>query len=76
MEHTLTDGYALALALEAERLRMARRMAELARTVEHPEETGELRRIATRLIGAETELSELRGLLADLRRYAEARRAA
>ena len=76
VEDTLTDGYAHALALEGERRRIERRMAELARTVERPEETGELRRLATRLIGAEAELTKLRGLLADLRRLADARRAA
>lgn len=70
MEDTLTDGYALALGLEGERLRIERRMAELARTVERPEEAGELRRLATRLIGTEAELSEIRTLLAELRRRA------
>src|SRR2546429_10031936 len=30
LEHTLTDGYARALALEAERVRLERRMGELA----------------------------------------------
>jgi hypothetical protein len=66
VEHTLTDGYALALELEAERLRIERRMGELARTVERPDEVGELRRLAAQLIGIEAEVSELRALLAEL----------
>jgi hypothetical protein len=70
VEHMLTDGYAHALGLEGERLRIERRIAELARTVERPDEAGELRRLAARLVLAEAELSELRGLLADLRRHA------
>ena len=76
VEHTLTDGYAAALELEGERLRIERRMSELARTVEHPEEAGELRRLAGRLIATEAKLSELRTLLAELRRLAESRSAA
>jgi hypothetical protein len=76
VEHTLTDGYALALELELERLRLERRMAELARTVERPEEAGELRRLAARLIRTEAELSEIRTLLAELRRVSDSRTAA
>jgi hypothetical protein len=72
VEHTLTDGYALALELEAERLRIERRMTELARTVARPEEAGELRRLAASLIGTEAELAEVRALLAELRRLADA----
>jgi hypothetical protein len=76
VEHTLTDGYALALELELERLRLARQMAELARTVERPEEAGELRRLSARLVGTEAELAEIRTLLAELRRRADSRSAA
>src|SRR5918996_2473972 len=68
VEHTLTDGYALALELEGECLRIGRRMAALTRTVERPEEAEELRRLAARLIGIEEELSKLRTLLAELGR--------
>jgi hypothetical protein len=68
VEHTLTDGYALALGLEGECLRIGRRMAKLTRTVERPEEAEELRRLAARLIDAEEGLSKLRVLLAQLRR--------
>jgi hypothetical protein len=76
VEHTLTDGYAAALELERERLRIERRMSELARTVERPEEAGELRRLAARLTSTEAQLSEIRTLLAQLRRVADSRTAA
>jgi hypothetical protein len=75
VEHTLTDGYALALGLEGECLRIKRRMADLARTVERPEDAGELRRLAARLTGTEAELSELRALLAELCRRRPSRSA-
>lgn len=76
MEHTLTDGYALALELEGECLRIGRRMADLTRTVEQPEEAEELRSLAGRLIVTEEELSKLRTLLAELRRRHATRSAA
>jgi hypothetical protein len=75
VEHTLTDGYAAALELEGERLRIERRMTELARTVEDPEGAGELRGLAARLAGTEAQISEIRMLLAELRRVADARAA-
>jgi hypothetical protein len=68
MEHTLTDGYAAALALEGECLRITRRMTELSRDSTRP---AELRGLARRLHGAEGDLSELRQLLEVLRRRAE-----
>jgi hypothetical protein len=76
VEHTLTDGYALALELEGECLRIGRRMAELTRTVEQPEEAEELRSLAGKLIVTEEELSRLRTLLAELRRRHPSRTAA
>jgi hypothetical protein len=76
VEHTLTDGYALALELEGECLRIGRRMAELTHTVEQPEEAQELRSLAGRLIVVEEELSRLRTLLAELRRRHPSRTAA
>ena len=42
MEDTLTDGYARALQLEGERLRLERRIATLAHSVEGPKEADEL----------------------------------
>jgi tRNA C32,U32 (ribose-2'-O)-methylase TrmJ len=76
VEHTLTDGYALALELEGECLRIGRRMGQLTRTVEQPEEAEELRRLAARLVLTEEELSKLRTLLAELRRRHPSRSAA
>jgi uncharacterized membrane protein YccC len=76
VEHTLTDGYAAMLELEGERLRIERRMSQLARTVERPEEAGELRHLAAQLVGTEAKLDEMRGLLAELRRAADAQSAA
>lgn len=60
VEHTLTDGYARALALEADRLRTEDRIRELAGSEEH---VGELRSLKARLGRTESELSQLRDLL-------------
>ena len=60
VEHTLTDGYARALALEGERLRTERRIRALAGDVEH---VGELRALKSRLGNLDSDLSELRDLL-------------
>ena len=76
MENTLTDGYAAALELEAERLRIERRMSELALTVERSDQADELRGLAARLIETEASLAEIRALLAELRRLQESRSAA
>ena len=79
LEHTLTDGYARALALEAERVRLARRMGELAGGL-HRESgevpTAELGAVARRLTDAEAELTRLRSVLESLRERARAVRAA
>jgi hypothetical protein len=60
IEHTLTDGYARALALEADRLRMEGRIHELAGSEQH---VGELRSLKVRLGRTDDELSRLRDLL-------------
>jgi uncharacterized protein HemX len=69
LEETLTSGYARALALEAERLRIERRMAELASRLQGDAADGaaELGELSTRLSKADSELSRLRALLASLR---------
>jgi hypothetical protein len=69
IESMLTDGYAQALALEAERWRLERRLGEVAR------EGGdgareELSSIGRRLNVADDELSKLRALLRSLRERA------
>jgi hypothetical protein len=60
VEHTLTDGYARALALEAERRRAEARVRELAGEAEG---LGEQRVLKVRLEQIDRELAELRALL-------------
>jgi hypothetical protein len=79
LEDTLTSGYAAALALEAERWRLERRIAEIAARAGEASTGGttqELTRLARRLTSADDELSRLRGILASLRDRAAAVRAA
>ena len=76
MEHTLTDGYARALELELERLRLERRIGELAHSLEGPDDAGELRQLAEQLRTADDELATLRHVLGDLQRRVDADRAA
>jgi hypothetical protein len=77
IEHTLTDGYAHALALEAESLRIGRDIGDAVARLgegEHPET---LSALADRLASTERELTHLRALLVRLRGRADAvRRAA
>jgi ABC-type phosphate transport system auxiliary subunit len=70
LEETLTSGYAHALALEAERWRLERRIGEIAAALdEGSSEDGaaELTELSSRLSQADGELSRLRGLLVRLR---------
>jgi hypothetical protein len=67
MEHTLTDGYASALALDGERARLRRRIGELAGGVVGQAGAQELRDLSERLAGTERELRELRRVLRVLR---------
>ena len=78
VEETLTDGYARALALEAERWRTERRIAEVAKLVAEGSTAGvaELSTLSGRLEQAEADLRRLRDRLGSLRRHAEAVRAA
>ena len=69
LEHTLTDGYAAALALEGECLRIGKRIGELR--VEGSEST----QLRGRLRETEEELARLRDLLSVLRRRTDAARA-
>ena len=78
IEHTLTAGYARALALEAERWRLERRITEVAAELgRKPEEVeqSELAHLGQRLSAADGDLSKLRGLLSSLRSRAEEVRA-
>jgi hypothetical protein len=72
IEHTLTDGYAVALALEGESARLQRRIAELAARIENGEQAAEMRLLGDRLAEANGDLAGLRASLAALRRRAEA----
>jgi chromosome segregation ATPase len=74
IEHTLTDGYASALALEGERWRIERRIGEVARDA--AAHADELAKLAQRLSATDGELGRLRRRLAILREHAAAVRAA
>jgi hypothetical protein len=79
LEHTLTAGYAQALALEAERWRLERRLGEVALGLGDGEVgagSDELVSLARRMADAAGDLSRLRGLLVTLRDRASAVRAA
>jgi hypothetical protein len=76
MEDTLTDGYARALQLEGERLRVERRIGELARRVDGPEEADELKALAGRIRDIDGDLDGLRGHLGALQKHLEEVRAA
>lgn len=79
IEDTLTEGYARALALEAERLRIERRLGEVAREAggRRPASlSDELSTLAARLTSADGELAKLRGLLGVLHDRARTLRSA
>jgi hypothetical protein len=76
LEETLTDGYALALKLDAECTRLERSIGALAAEIDESSEAQarELSRTARRLARSKRELVNLRGLLSSLRaEAAEAR---
>ena len=77
-ERTLTDGYAWALSLEAERWRLERQLGEIAGTLDggNGHRVSELTSLAKRLSHADGELASLRGLLATLRQRHSALRLA
>jgi hypothetical protein len=73
IERTLTDGYAEALSLEAERWRIERRIAEVTQGIQRGDTARKARELASlskRLDGNQTTLSRLRAVLNDLRRHA------
>jgi hypothetical protein len=75
VEDTLTEGYATALALEAERLRLLRRLGEVARTATG-DHADELRSLGSRLSHADGEIERLRSVLGVLYDRARLMRAA
>jgi hypothetical protein len=76
MEDTLTDGYARALELEGEQLRLERRIGELAHHVDGQEKAEELRALAVRLREVDVEIGGLRDRLGALQRHLDETRAA
>jgi aminoglycoside phosphotransferase (APT) family kinase protein len=75
LENTLTDGYAVALELEGERLRLVRQIGDLAHSVQGPEQADELRAFAQRLHEIDRELAGLREVLQELQRRVGSARA-
>lgn len=74
IEHTLTDGYAHALSLEAERWRLERRVTGLSLGIENGDlasNARELGDVAKRLERNNGDLAQLRGKLSELRRHAD-----
>jgi hypothetical protein len=77
IERTLTDGYAQAHLLEAERRRLERKIAGLAAAEgDAKRKAAELSKLSSRAHGSGEELKRLRDLLAALRRRHSAVRAA
>jgi hypothetical protein len=79
MERTLTDGYAHALVLEAERWRLEQRLSELAGELQDGDQdlkSRELAQISRRLSSNGTALKGLRSTLTQLRARTAAVRAA
>ncbi|MDX6449226.1 MAG: hypothetical protein QOK32_1222 [Gaiellaceae bacterium] len=79
LEDTLTAGYAIALTLEAERLRIERRIAEIAGKLGDAESelrSKELAGLAERLAKTDNELARLRTALVTLKERARAARRA
>jgi hypothetical protein len=70
VERTLTDGYAYALTLESERLRLQKRVEELVQRRDTETNAKELNVLAKELDGNALDLSNLRSALAELRRSA------
>jgi hypothetical protein len=79
IEDMLTAGYARALALEAERWRLERKIAETAAELgtdaNEGRHTSELADLSRLLSAADGSLSQLRGLLSSLRSRADEVRA-
>jgi hypothetical protein len=72
-ERTLTDGYARAHLLEAEQLRIERRIAKIAGQMRHRDrdvKADELADLSLRLSRASVDLVHLRKLLSEARRRA------
>ncbi len=78
IEHTLTAGYARALALEAERWRLERKIAHIVAKLgadASQQRATELAQLGKRLSSADVDLTQLRRLLSSLRSRANEARA-
>jgi predicted nucleic acid-binding Zn-ribbon protein len=74
IERTLTDGYAQALSLEAEKWRLEKRINEVAQSLPCGDTAAKARELAALAKRVETsivDLTRLRLLLIDLRRHAD-----
>ena len=69
IEDTLTSGYAYALGLEQERLRIERKLRSLVRSQTRPDPT-QVAELSGRLAHADQELAGVRSLLSTLRSQA------
>jgi Mg2+ and Co2+ transporter CorA len=76
MEHTLTDGYAHALALEGQTIRIERQIGATFKRLKRGDEPEEIGRLTDRLAATERELLRLRTLLDELRRRVDGVRSA
>jgi hypothetical protein len=75
IERVLTDGYAHVLLLEAEKWRLEKRIGVVAQGLQRGETAKKVRELATlakRVDASISDLAELRSILADLRRHADA----
>lgn len=76
LEHALTDGYAHALSLEAERHRLERRLSEAVASLSRPAAArpDEVASLGRQIEETDSRLTQLRALLTSLRaRFEEAR---
>jgi hypothetical protein len=74
IERTLTDGYAHALSIEAEKWRLDKRIAEVAQGIQRGDTAKKARELAAlsrERDGHDDDLLTLRGLLGELRRHAD-----
>jgi predicted nucleic acid-binding Zn-ribbon protein len=74
IERTLTDGYAHALSLEADKWRLEKRINELAQNLQRGDtakKARELAALARRVEGNGEDLTLLRSRLMELRRHAD-----
>jgi hypothetical protein len=69
VEDTLTSGYAYALGLERDRLRIERALRALVRSTERPDQR-EIATLSRSLAEADQELAGVRAMLASLRAQA------